>query len=298
MADIVSREQQQRQRELLTSGVDTNTPVGDEKKTSVTISGAEGGKSEFINGIFEIRSSSTMPSQNDGHYVYNFKGADSTSNSKIVFLKNKWYIITGAVLDDEMLSTGNLNTLHAVVECPSDKSGCELKDCVSQQWKEYVGGADGKATLKDSEINMVVNTSEFSDIPIKGSMAAADPPAQTPDVPDLNTMKTICSSAVEAHDAITKQFRGIVYTDTNSISSFVKELDKTIAGLKDAQASLDAYKKANATPPSGTQVGGSSSSSSSKKNRKSHKSYHPDIGKTRKHHYNADHKRVSFVHQA
>ena len=44
--------------------------------------------------------------------------------------------------------------------------------------------------------------------------------------------------------------------------------------------------------------GGSSSSSSSKKNRKSHKSYHPDIGKTRKHHYNADHKRVSFVHQA
>ena len=52
------------------------------------------------------------------------------------------------------------------------------------------------------------------------------------------------------------------------------------------------------TPISGTQVGGSSSSSSSKKNRKSHKSYHPDIGKTRKHHYNADHKRVSFVHQA
>jgi hypothetical protein len=44
--------------------------------------------------------------------------------------------------------------------------------------------------------------------------------------------------------------------------------------------------------------GGGSSSSSSKKNRKSHKSYHPDIGKTRKHHYNADHKRVSFVHQA
>jgi len=44
--------------------------------------------------------------------------------------------------------------------------------------------------------------------------------------------------------------------------------------------------------------GGSSSSSSSKKNRKSHKSYHPDIGKTRKHHSHTEPKRVSFVHQA
>jgi len=44
--------------------------------------------------------------------------------------------------------------------------------------------------------------------------------------------------------------------------------------------------------------GGSSSSSSSKKNRKSHKSYHPDIGKTRKHHSHYEPKRVSFVHQA
>jgi DNA repair exonuclease SbcCD ATPase subunit len=43
---------------------------------------------------------------------------------------------------------------------------------------------------------------------------------------------------------------------------------------------------------------GGSSSSSSKKNRKSHKSYHPGIGKTRKHHSHDDHKRVSFVHQA
>jgi hypothetical protein len=37
------------------------------------------------------------------------------------------------------------------------------------------------------------------------------------------------------------------------------------------------------------------SSSTSKKNRKSHKSYHPDIGKTRKHHHTR-HKKVSFVH--
>ena len=40
-------------------------------------------------------------------------------------------------------------------------------------------------------------------------------------------------------------------------------------------------------------VGGSSSKS--KKNRKSHKSYHPDIGKTKKHHHR-HHKKISFVH--
>ena len=39
-------------------------------------------------------------------------------------------------------------------------------------------------------------------------------------------------------------------------------------------------------------------SSASKKNRKSHKSYHPGIGKTRKHHSHSEPKRVSFVHQS
>jgi hypothetical protein len=44
---------------------------------------------------------------------------------------------------------------------------------------------------------------------------------------------------------------------------------------------------------------GGGSSSYSKKNRKSHKSDHPGIGKTRKHHHShSEPKRVSFVHQA
>lgn len=296
---MTDKETQEQQREILRPGGDTNTPVGDVKKTSVTISGAEGGKSEFINGNFEISSSNEKAlSKNDGHYVYNFTGADGSSNSKIVFFKNKWYIITGSVLDDTMLSTGNLNTLHAVVECPSDKLGCELKDCVSQSWQEYEDEG-GKATAKVSKIKMAVNTSDFSDIPSK-DLTSADPQTQIhEDIPDLELMKSICASAAEAYDKITVQFKAIVYTDPASISSFDKELEKTITGLKAAQASLDAYKKAKAIPVSGTPSGGgSSSSSSSKKNRKSHKSYHPDIGKTRKHHYNADHKRVSFVHQA
>ena len=50
--------------------------------------------------------------------------------------------------------------------------------------------------------------------------------------------------------------------------------------------------------PGGEALGGGSSKSKSKKKRKSYKSYHPEIGKTRKHHSHDDHKRVSFVHQA
>jgi hypothetical protein len=46
-----------------------------------------------------------------------------------------------------------------------------------------------------------------------------------------------------------------------------------------------------------TQAGGGSSSSltTSKKNRKSHKSYHTSIGKTKKHH-RGNHNKISFVH--
>jgi hypothetical protein len=50
----------------------------------------------------------------------------------------------------------------------------------------------------------------------------------------------------------------------------------------------------NVKPPKDIQ-GGSFSSSMSKKNRKSHKSYHPGIGKTKKHHH-SHHKKISFVH--
>jgi hypothetical protein len=76
-------------------------------------------------------------------------------------------------------------------------------------------------------------------------------------------------------------------------------LDAATAKLKEALAQLDAFKKAgsdsSAIISAPSKVGGSSAS---KKNRKSHKSYHPGIGKTRKHHSHSEPKRVSFVHQA
>ena len=76
-------------------------------------------------------------------------------------------------------------------------------------------------------------------------------------------------------DDIIRALRG-----TNADYSFVDIIDKL---NEREQASLS----------SSDQLGGSSSTS--KKNRKSHKSYHPDIGKTRKHHHSR-HKKVSFVH--
>jgi hypothetical protein len=101
--------------------------------------------------------------------------------------------------------------------------------------------------------------------------------------------------------------------DADWINFKTNNLDKANTELKKALAQLDAFKKAGSGSSTSTaapatsklidegmireRVGGSSSSS--KKNRKSHKSYHPGIGKTRKHHHShSEPKRVSFVHQA
>lgn len=83
-----------------------------------------------------------------------------------------------------------------------------------------------------------------------------------------------------------------------SLDDLLKTLTSDLS-TTDETNSLTTKIKALFTASTSSQGGGgSSSSSSSKKNRKSHKSYHPDIGKTRKHHSHTEPKRVSFVHQA
>lgn len=129
--------------------------------------------------------------------------------------------------------------------------------------------------------------------PVAASSKIAEPP------PDLETMKTICASVVEAHDDITNQFKAIVYSNQDSVSSFEKKLEQTISALKEAKESLETYKKNPSDIKDNIYDGGKGSgSSSSKKNRKSYKSYHPGIGKTRKHHSHSEPKRISFVHPA
>ena len=71
----------------------------------------------------------------------------------------------------------------------------------------------------------------------------------------------------------------------NSKSRLVNEIDPFMHDTQGMRRGLNL--------DSGFVFGGSSSKS--KKNRKSHKSYHPDIGKTKKHHH-SHHKKVSFIH--
>uniref|UniRef100_A0A6C0EY89 Uncharacterized protein n=1 Tax=viral metagenome TaxID=1070528 RepID=A0A6C0EY89_9ZZZZ len=79
----------------------------------------------------------------------------------------------------------------------------------------------------------------------------------------------------------------------DKIDDIIRALRKTNAGYSFVDIIDKLNEREQASLRSSDQLGGSSSTS--KKNRKSHKSYHPDIGKTRKHHHSR-HKKVSFVH--
>jgi hypothetical protein len=158
------------------------------------------------------------------------------------------------------------------------------------------------------------------------STTVVSPPASPPIVvtaPARHEMKTIITDIGAQYNKVSGEYAKLTTTspDTEWSDFKTKNLDAATADLKKALAQLDAFKKAGsgssvstAAPDPATSgllspemihdrkenivdsgVGGSSAS---KKNRKSHKSYHPGIGKTRKHHSHSEPKRVSFVHQA
>jgi hypothetical protein len=83
--------------------------------------------------------------------------------------------------------------------------------------------------------------------------------------------------------------------DPPSLDTLLTLLPGMLSGSTDISQEIN-KEYAKVIAPTST---GGSSSSTSKKNRKSHKSYHPGIGKTRKHSNSHDEpKRVSFVHHA
>ena len=134
--------------------------------------------------------------------------------------------------------------------------------------------------------------------------ASASVPASPPVVvtaPTVTEMKTIITDIDKQYTTVSDERKKLTTAspDTEWSDFKTKNLDAATADLKKALAQLDAFKKAGSGSSVSTaapsKVGGSSAS---KKNRKSHKSYHPGIGKTRKHHSHAEPKRVSFVHQA
>lgn len=180
MSDAERQEQQSAMRAHLSPVVETKTTSGDEKKTSVTITGADGIHPEKINKTFEISSSGKLY-QNDGHYVYTPDTTQTdhsgSSASRIVFFKKKWYIMAGEKLDDGTLSKGNIMLMHAVVDCPPGNDNCELKDCVSQKWSEYQDAGSGKVTTKENANIKMIVTGDFSDIPSKLEAEPVSPAA-------------------------------------------------------------------------------------------------------------------------
>jgi len=148
-------------------------------------------------------------------------------------------------------------------------------------------------------------------------------PAASPVVvtaPTVTEMKTIITNISAQYNKVYGEYAALnsKLPDTDWINFKTKNLDAATAELKKALAQLDAFKKAGSGSSTSTAAPATSElidegmihdrndnalevvggSSSSKKNRKSHKSYHPGIGKTRKHHSHSEPKRISFVHQA
>jgi len=183
--------------------------------------------------------------------------------------------------------------------------------------------APGKADYSDPNmVATVIAGGQSTAAPAASSTAAVAPaspaspaasttvvstPASPPIVvtaPAIHEMKTIITDIVAQYNKVSGEYAKLTKAspDTDWSNFKTNNLDAATADLKKALAQLDAFKKAGSdssvsTSPTPSRVGGSSSSS--KKNRKSHKSYHPGIGKTRKHHHShSEPKRVSFVHQA
>ena len=287
--------------ELKNAGLSSSGPNYSQKtKVDVTISGAPDA-AKGANGDYSLHE---QPLHNQTiRYYQGIKG--TKTQMYIIYSKerNRWEITSNMSTDDER----KLGVV-AYIACAEKDAAKNYLRSVSGKKEWHTTNKDGSdGTLANGMVAEVKSSDESpaaaaapESLTAASASAASSKIAEPP--PDLETMKTICVSVVEAHDDITKQFKAIVYSNQDSVSIFEKKLEQTISALKEAKESLETYKK---NPPDenvniydGGKGSGSSSSAKSKKNRKSHKSYHPGIGKTRKHHSHSEPKRVSFIHQA
>jgi hypothetical protein len=186
---------------------------------------------------------------------------------------------------------------------------------------EPAAAAEAPAELSSTAAAPVASASSSSISTPSVLAPAASPVVVT--APTVTEMKTIITNISTQYNNVYGEYIALTSKspDTDWINFKTNNLDKANTELKKALAQLDAFKKAGSGSSTSTatadpatsgllstemihdrkedsafKVGGSSSSS--KKNRKSHKSYHPGIGKTRKHHSHSEPKRISFVHQA
>jgi hypothetical protein len=221
--------------------------------------------------------------------------------------------------------TSNMGTLSetkvgvvAYIACDIEAAKTTYLGSISDKKEWYIlnSNAGQPATKSETMVAIVKSGSELTAstaAPAASSTAAAvsvpavstaavSVPAAAPVVvtaPTVTEMKTIITDIDKQYTTVSDERKKLTTASPDTDwSNFKKNnLDKATADLKKALAQLDAFKKAGSDSSASTpsKVGGSSAS---KKNRKSHKSYHPGIGKTRKHHSHSEPKRVSFVHQA
>jgi hypothetical protein len=281
-------------------------------KVDVTISDAPAQVSG-ANGEYTLHSTPLS-----GHTVPYYQGFTGDKLQMYIIYnetKKQWEINSSTSTNSETKSG-----VVAYIECNDsiEDIRTNLLSLVSGEKKWFVVDGLGNATADTRMVAMVHSPAE-ADAPTEAdargvASATASHPAVAVNTPEsIEEMRNVYSSIDTQYKEIVANFTALDKTDASAIKNFDTELDTRINALKVAQEQLDEYKKAattgarlqaemNEANNTGYYTGGrsssSSSSSSSKKNRKSHKSYHPEIGKTRKHHSNAEPKRVSFVHQA
>jgi len=281
----------------------------------VTISSAPSA-AEGTNGDYSLHKTPLS-----GHTIPYYQGiSGDTFQMFIIYSENdkRWEITSNMGTKTETKSG-----VVAYIACnPADAKQTYLGS-VSGKKEWYVPTTPG-GSAENPDPNMVatvIDGGQSTAAPAASSTVTvapaspASPAASTPSVlapaispvvvtaPTVTEMKTIITNISAQYNKVYGEYAVLTSKslDTEWSDFKTKNLDVATADLKKALAQLDAFKKAGSgsstsTSPTISRVGGSSSSS--KKNRKSHKSYHPGIGKTRKHHSHAEPKRVSFVHQA
>jgi hypothetical protein len=281
----------------------SKTDESQKTKVDVTISGAPP-KANGANGNYTLHPE-PLSDQNIRYY----QGIkDDGIHMFIIYSEkdNQWQITS----DKPTLSEARYGII-AYIACKLEDAKKTYLETVSGVKEWYVpatpGSLDGVlAPEMVAEVKSGGESPAASDSSASAA-ASASPVAAPAAAPSEIDMKEILKSTDTEYTTISTKLKTLNgATVPAEIKKFDDELDTAKANLKGAQDKLDAFRKSKVSPDhikltadeEPEDFSGGRSSSSSKKNRKSHKSYHPGIGKTRKHHSHSEPKRISFVHQA
>ena len=287
-------------RDAVSKGPQGNSSGDTTYKVAVTISGATGA-ADGANGTYHQNSgvlnekpfyqqiSTDKNTLTQMHISYDVAGT------------NRWVVTNGLIIPAET-RVGYI----AGIDCPSQSTNCDFSTLSEKKnWYLLDNGGNKDASSHDTKDMVAYVTSSSAPVSAAASTAAVvvEPPT------DFN-MKQRIAQVKNNHTNVEAEYKKLTSASTDADrTTFDDLLTKAVTELTTAQQLLGAYKRnkilddviknINISKDSEQDGGrGSSSSSTSKKNRKSYKSYHPGIGKTRKHHSHSEPKRVSFIHQA